>query len=124
MQKFILVCCALMCPGLVLASCPAADTLITTYGISFSGFKKSIAKLPTEPDFGGRREDLARIVLPSEGNVKDGFQHSAVINKVTKQAWLLRTGGFVSVYEWYGPIRVDNVDLEGCIVNAAFLNRK
>lgn len=113
-----------MCPGFVLASCPAADTLITTYGISFSGFKKSIAKLPAEPNFGGRRDELARIVLPSEDNVKDGFQHTAVINKVTKQAWLLRTGGFVGVYEWYGPISIDNVDLEGCIVNAISPTRK
>lgn len=98
------------------ASCPVADALIAQYGISFSGFTHSLPRVPMPDERQSRPDDLVTLVLPNRhGNVSDGFSHSALINKDKKRAWILRTGGFVSVYEWYGPIALPVSDFSGCV---------
>lgn len=97
------------------AGCPAADSLIRTYGISPAGFDKPLPK--SEPQDKNKSSNPDIVVLSLWRNqpiVHDGFQHSAWINRKTKQAWIIRTGGFVGVREWYGPITVENLDLSGC----------
>jgi hypothetical protein len=99
------------------AACITADQLVQTYGISFSGFKKEIPKAPRPLEHGVRTADLVVIRLPNQkGDVPDGFAHSALINKDNKQAWIRRKGGFVPVDEWYGPVKLETVDLGGCVV--------
>ena len=53
-------------------------------------------------------------VVPDASNVSDGFHHTIVLDRTTKKAWILRTGGFVSVYQWYGPVDVINPSIENC----------
>ena len=99
------------------ASCSAADRLVDTYGISFSGFGKPIPKAARPLEHGARTADLVVIRLPNrKGNVPDGFAHSAVINKENGRAWIRRKGGFIPVDEWYGPVKLDKIDLGGCVV--------
>lgn len=47
-------------------------------------------------------------------DVIDGFHHAVVLNTVKKKAWILRTGGFVGVYKWYGPVDVTTTSLDNC----------
>ena len=99
------------------AACSAADRLVQTYGISFSGFGKPIPKAARPLEHGLRTADLVVIRLPnSKGEVPDGFAHSAVIDKENRQAWIRRKGGFVPVDEWYGPVKLEQIDLGGCVV--------
>ena len=100
------------------AACTAADRLVDEYGISFSGFKKTIPKVARPIERGTRTDDLLVIRLPNkQGEVPDGFTHSALINKETKRAWIRRRGGFVYVEEWYGPVKLGKLDLDGCKVS-------
>lgn len=97
------------------AACPAADHLIRTYGISYSGFDKAVAKSEAQDKNKTLPADI--VILPlwrDQPLVPDGFKHTAWINKKTRQAWILRTGGFAGVREWYGPVAVENVDFTGC----------
>jgi len=97
------------------AACTAADHIVDKYGVSFSGFSKAIPKVARPVLRGARVEDLVVIRLPNkQGQVPDGFVHSAVIDKEKRQAWIRRRGGFVHVDEWYGPIRLAQLDLAGC----------
>jgi hypothetical protein len=99
------------------AACTAADRLVHAYGISFSGFEKPIPKASRPLEHGVRTDDLVLIRLPNKkGDVPDGFIHSAVIDKENKHAWIRRKGGFVPVDEWYGPVKLDTVNLGGCVV--------
>ena len=69
---------------------------------------------------GTRADSLTTLSLPNGRSVvPDGFFHSALINKSDKRAWMLRVGGFPSVYEWYGPVEMENIDLKGCTVDPA-----
>ena len=98
------------------AACTAADRLVDEYGISFSGFKKTIPKVARPIERGARATDLVVIRLPNKkGEVPDGFTHSAVINKENMHAWIRRRGGFVYVDEWYGPVKLEKLDLKGCV---------
>ncbi|KQQ96998.1 hypothetical protein [Massilia sp. Leaf139] len=97
------------------AACPAADRLVSEYGISFSGFKKQIPKVARPIERGTRIDDLRVLRLPNpKGHVPDGFTHAAVINKATMQAWIRRRGGFVYVEEWYGPMELRQRDMTAC----------
>jgi hypothetical protein len=93
-------------------ACPLSETLAKRYGISFSGFKTVIpaAAAPNTTDAGA----FARVRIRDESNVSDGFHHTIVMDTKTKKAWILRTGGFVSVYQWFGPVDADGASLEHC----------
>ena len=93
-------------------ACPLSQSLTERYGISFSGFRTAIpeAKSP-ETGNGGQ---FVRVRVPDDSNVSDGFHHTIVLDRTTKKAWILRTGGFVGVYQWYGPVDVINPSIENC----------
>lgn len=95
------------------AACPAAAALAERYGISFSGFDKPIPASSEPTTAGGGR--YLRVPIASPVIVSDGFRHTAVMDTVTKNAWILRTGGFAGVYEWYGPVDVGDASLEDCV---------
>ena len=96
------------------ASCEPVLALIRDYGISYTGFEKSLpaAEPPKWTDW--PREDYRLIALPKKDRVRDGFHHSILVNAKLKQAWVNRTGGFAGVHEWYGPVAIDAVDLKQC----------
>ncbi|WP_156117381.1 hypothetical protein [Collimonas arenae] len=97
------------------AGCAVADALIGQYGISFSGFTHALPRvaLPAEQQSGP--DALVTLALPNQnGQVSDGFSHSALINKDKKRVWILRTGGFAGVYEWYGPVALPTASFAAC----------
>jgi hypothetical protein len=105
------------------AACPLADSLIDQYGISFSGFERAIPRVAAPAEKSARASALVQIRLPNrKGAVPDGFNHLAVINTEEKRAWIWRTGGFLHVREWYGPIPLQKIDLTGCLAEAATLH--
>jgi hypothetical protein len=82
-------------------ACPLATRLAERYGISFSGFKTAIpVSRPRDTAADG---PFVEIRIPEPMFVSDGFHHVALVSRKTQKAWILRTGGFISVYEWYGP---------------------
>lgn len=111
LAALLLLCCRTE------AACPAAERLVDTYGISFSGFDKPLPKASRPLERGARTADLVVIRLPNKkGEVPDGYLHSAVLNKENGHAWIRRRGGFVPVDEWYGPVKMETTNLEGCVV--------
>ena len=88
------------------------DALVERYGISFSGFAVEIPGAHA-PDVAAG-ESLIRIAIPDASHVIDGFHHTVVLDTARKKAWILRTGGFVSVYDWYGPVDVTTTSLANC----------
>jgi hypothetical protein len=81
--------------------------------------------LDVRPDSIGQPNDLVHIALPNrKGEVPDGFVHSAVISKSLNQAWILRTGGLASVYEWYVPLAMAELNLAGCDIEPVNLTRR
>lgn len=103
----------------VRAACPAADALVREYGISFSGFKKQIPRVLQPISHGARTDNLVVIRLPNKkGDVPDGFLHSALIDKENTRVWIQRKGGFIPVNEWYGPVKIKQLDLSGCAVES------
>lgn len=121
MKRIVMAIGALCCAASALAgtpavpACPAAAWLADHYGISFSGFTTPIPAA-TPPDLSGNA--YVRVAIPQRVFVSDGFRHAAVIDRATKKAWILRTGGFVSVYEWYGPVDADTTALDDCLTRA------
>jgi hypothetical protein len=93
-------------------SCPLSDSLAAHYGISFSGFSTAVPE-SAAPDttHGG---PFVRVRMPDASNVADGFHHTIVMDRSTKKIWILRTGGFVGVYQWYGPVDAVNPSLDNC----------
>ena len=91
-------------------ACPAGAALAQQYGVSFSGFEKPVPKTQAPQSL----DDFIAVVLPDGIHVSDGFQHTAYIDPASKKAWILRTGGFLSVYEWYGPVDASAESLAGC----------
>ena len=93
-------------------ACPLSDSLATRYGISFSGFGTAIPE-SAAPDtaHGG---PFVRVRMPDAGNVADGFHHTIVMNRSTKKVWILRTGGFVGVYQWFGSVDAVDASLDDC----------
>ncbi len=96
------------------ASCEPVHTLIREYGISYTGFEKSlpIADAPKWSEW--PREDYRFMSLPRNDRVRDGFNHSILVNAKLKKAWINRTGGFGGVHESYGPVAVEITDLPHC----------
>lgn len=94
------------------AACPLAETLMARYGVSFAGFTTAIPE-SAAPDtaHGG---PYVRVRLPDASNVADGFHHTIMMDRRTKKVWILRTGGFVGVYQWYGPVDAVDASLDNC----------
>ena len=99
-------------------ACPLSESLAERYGISFSGFKTAIPE--SKGPETGNGGPLVRVLVPDASNVSDGFRHTIVLDRTTKKAWILRTGGFVSVYQWYGPVDVINASIENCQLEPTF----
>ena len=93
-------------------ACPLSQSLAERYGISFSGFRTAIPE--TISPKAGSGAQFVRVRVPDDSNVSDGFHHTIVLDLTTKKAWILRTGGFASVYQWYGPVDVINPSIENC----------
>jgi hypothetical protein len=94
-------------------ACPVATRLAERYGISFSGFTATIPA-SNPPDMSAD-DSFVRMRLPEPAYVSDGFHHTAVVSRTTRKAWILRTGGFVDRYEWYGPVDADAGSLDDCL---------
>jgi len=111
-MKNLAIACALAFYSAHALACPLSETLAKRYGISFFGFKTAlpVAAAPDPTDAGA----FVRIRIRDESNVSDGFHHTIVMDTKTKKAWILRTGGFVSVYQWFGPVEADATSLEQC----------
>lgn len=111
-MKHLAVPAALILCSLQAVACPLSDALSTRYGISFSGFKTPIpaATAPDMTDSGS----FIRVAVRDNSKVADGFRHTIVMNTRTKQAWVLRTGGFASVYDWFGPVDAHHVPVQNC----------
>lgn len=103
---------ALILCSLQAVACPLSEALSTRYGISFSGFKAPIpaATAPDMTDSGS----FIRVAVRDNSKVADGFRHTIVMNTKTKTAWVLRTGGFASVYDWFGPVDAQHVSMQNC----------
>jgi hypothetical protein len=93
-------------------ACPLSESLMTRYGVSFSGFGTAIPE-SAAPDttHGG---PFVRVRVPDASNVADGFRHTIVMDSATNKVWILRTGGFVGVYQWYGPVEAVDASLDKC----------
>ncbi|MFL6634286.1 MAG: hypothetical protein ACJ8HJ_18445 [Massilia sp.] len=93
-------------------ACPLSESVMTRYGVSFSGFSTAIPE-SAAPDttHGG---PFVRVRMPDASTVADGFRHTIVMDRGTKKLWILRTGGFVGVYQWYGPVDAVDASLDNC----------
>jgi hypothetical protein len=111
-MKHLAVAAALILCSAQAVACPLSDAISTRYGISFSGFKTPIpaATAPDMTDPGS----FIRVAVHDNSKVADGFRHTIVMNTKTKTAWVLRTGGFASVYDWFGPVDAQHVPLQNC----------
>lgn len=98
-------------------ACPLSDSLAKRYDITFAGFGSALPE-SAAPDtaHGG---PFVRVRMPDASNVADGFRHTIVMNRSTKKAWILRTGGFVGVYQWYGPVDAIDPSLDNCRLEPA-----
>lgn len=98
-------------------ACPLSQSLAARYGMSFSGFATAIPET-SAPDtsHGG---PFVRVRVPDASRVADGFRHTIVMDRTTKKAWILRTGGFVGVYRWYGPVDAVDASLDHCRLEPA-----
>jgi hypothetical protein len=96
------------------SACPLSKSLADRYGITFSGFATAIpAAVAPDTAHGG---PFVRVVIPDVAYVADGFRHTAVMDTSTKKVWILRTGGFAGVYEWYGPVDAIDASLDNCML--------
>lgn len=111
-MKHLAVAAALILCSFQAAACPLSEALSSRYGISFSGFETPIpaATAPDMTDSGS----FIRVAVRDNSKVADGFRHTIVMNTKTKKAWVLRTGGFASVYDWFGPVDARHVPLQNC----------
>lgn len=93
------------------AACPLTDWLTQRYGVSFSGFEHPIpeAAAPVLD-----RVASVRVAFPDNAAVADGFRHAVVLDVSTGKAWILRTGGFIGVRQWYGPVEVPAMSMDTC----------
>ena len=99
-------------------ACPLSESLVERYGISFSGFKTTIPAAKAPDTTSG--DPFVRVAIADDGNVSDGYRHTAVMDTKTKKVWILRTGGFLGVYEWYGPVDAIDASLENCRLEPTF----
>jgi hypothetical protein len=110
MKKSAIAASLVLCSAHALA-CPLSETLAERYGISFSGFKTAIPAAGAPDTSDGA---FLRVTVRDDSKVSDGFRHAIVMNTGTRKAWVLRTGGFAGVYEWFGPVDAAGASLEHC----------
>ena len=96
------------------AGCEPLRAMIREYGISYAGFEKRLPRAEAPKWAEWAREEYRLMALPKDDHVRDGYNHSVLVNAKLKQAWIYRTGGFAGVNEWYGPVTVDVGDLRQC----------
>lgn len=111
MKNLVIAASLIFCSTHVFA-CSVSQTLAERYGITFSGFKTPIA-VGTAPNTADSASFI-RLIVPDQSKVSDGFRHTVVMNTKTNKAWILRTGGFASVYQWFGPVDALGVSLKDC----------
>jgi hypothetical protein len=93
-------------------ACPLSKSVMDRYGVSFAGFGTAIpASAAPDTTRGG---PFVRVRMPDDSNVADGFHHTIVMDRTTRKVWILRTGGFVGVYQWYGPVDAVDPSLDNC----------
>lgn len=109
-MKKLLFLMAVLLPAVSWA-CPMADVLVNRYGISFMGFRVTIPNSagPALPE-----SQLLQIPLASNALVSDGLYHTAFVDEASGRAWILREGGFIPIHQWFGPVDVSEVSVEGC----------
>lgn len=97
-------------------TCPEVALLAKRYGITFGGFATPIppVKLPKVSKEGR----LLHLQIVTPELVNDGFRHKILFDSATRKAWILRTGGFVGVRQWYGPVDAGDARLENCQAEA------
>lgn len=93
-------------------ACPLTQSLAEHYGISFSGFKTSLPETKGPDTDSG--DSFVRVVIRDDSHVSDGFRHTVVMDTNTKKVWILRTSGFVSTYQWFGPVDAIDSSLTNC----------
>lgn len=98
-------------------ACPLSESLMARYGVSFSGFGTPIPE--SAPPDTARGGPFVRVRMPDRANVADGFHHTIVMDRSTKKVWILRTGGFVGVYQWFGPVDAVDASLDDCRLEPA-----
>jgi hypothetical protein len=116
MKKLMLTAVLALASAHTLA-CPLTRSLAERYGISFSGFGTALQETKAPDTAGGGQ--FVRVRMPDDSHVADGFRHTAVMDRATKKVWILRTGGFIGVYQWYGPVDAVDASLENCLLEPA-----
>jgi len=91
-------------------ACTAADALKARYGITYAGFEVPIP--PASEPAGA--DKLLTVELEDTTKVFDGFHHTAYVDQSSKKAWILSTGGFAGVRQWFGPVDVQDISFVGC----------
>jgi len=124
MHRLIFALVLVLSTSMACANCPVSDALVQKYGVSTFGFSKDIPR-SAEPKILNEKH-ASFIFVELNGSmtfVYDGFVHNALIVTKKKRAWILRTGGFAGVHEWYGPVRLKHLDFTGCDVSANSLTK-
>lgn len=49
-----------------------------------------------------------RVEVPAPLIMSDGFSHTLFLDHALRNAWVHRTGGYLGVGEFYGPIRINS----------------
>jgi len=111
-MKNIVIAASLIFYSTHVFACSMSQTLAERYDITFSGFKTPIpvGQAPDTTD----AASFIRVVIPDESKVSDGFRHTVVMHTKTNKAWVLRTGGFASAYQWFGPVDALGISLKDC----------
>jgi hypothetical protein len=94
-------------------ACELTSVLVQRFGISALGFSQELP--PAEAPLRDRQDSYQRLMLNERGVMLDGFQHMAYIDTASHQAWIVRTGGFSGVAEWYGPVAVRPDQVSACV---------
>lgn len=122
-MRIVIFIIAITLGSTAFAQCLALDAIATQYGISFVGIAKSLPLTSQPEQIGTQDKNVALVQFKSHANiVKDGFEHAALIDANRKLAWILQTGGFAGVYQWYGPVAITEIDFSECR-GAAVLTR-
>ncbi|WP_136417646.1 hypothetical protein [Herbaspirillum sp. ST 5-3] len=97
------------------AQCPPVDALAKQYGITYAGIEKDVPRTSEPEQFRNRDQTSVLVQFESHAShVRDGFEHMALIDTKSKLAWILQTGGFAGVHQWYGPVTITETNFSGC----------
>ncbi len=116
-MRLIIFLIAVSLGRVVFAQCPELDALAGQYGITFSGVVKDLPRTSQPEQIRSRDKDSVLVQFGSRSDyVNDGFEHMALIDTKSKQAWILQKGGFAGVYQWYGPVAITETDFSQCLI--------